>query len=53
MTGTTKASLMTASQLLGVDPAEMEDSLVSRVMMPKGGSKGTVIKYVESSIRLV
>ena len=47
VTGTSKASLGAASSFLGVAADELEDALVSRVMMPKGGgSKGTVIKYV-------
>ena len=39
-----KVSLGLASQFLGVNAEELEDSLSNRVMNPKGNSKGTVIK---------
>ena len=49
--GVSKTSLALASSFLGVEADELEDALVSRVMMPKGGSsKGTVIKYVRPSV---
>ena len=51
MKGVSKTSLALASSFLGVEADELEDALVSRVMMPKGGSsKGTVIKYVRPSV---
>lgn len=41
---TTEKSLFTASRLLGIDPGELKQALVSRVMQSaRGGLKGTVI----------
>jgi hypothetical protein len=39
--------LFTYSQLLSLDKEELRESMMSRVMQTaKGGSKGTLIKYV-------
>lgn len=41
-------SVSMTSKLIGIDPSELRQALVSRVMQSKGGGfKGTVIMYVE------
>lgn len=41
-------SLTTAARLMGVDPGELRQALVSRVMQSsRGGLKGTVIMWVK------
>ena len=41
----TEVSLIHAAKFIGVDPGELQEALVSRVMQAsRGGVKGTVIK---------
>lgn len=48
-----QSSLVITAQLIGVDPSELRQALVTRVMQSKGGVKGTVImvplKYYEAN----
>lgn len=44
VTGTSERAMSTAANLMGVDPEELRQALVSKVMMTnRGGLKGTVI----------
>lgn len=44
ITASSEKSLTTTAKLIGVDPFELRQALISRVMLSKGGGvKGTVI----------